>query len=273
MMDPEWGARYGAVDRCRMVLEGRELVFCTEDAYTKAWFFPDYDDGRLHEPQVTRLLITLLAESRLFVDVGANIGYFSCIAAKFLPEGLVHAFEMNESFLPRVRRNLEVNDCHNILLHPLAVSDAAGEVWYEPGTTIEGIYPDAAGRAVAAPSRLSRVAAVSLDEFFVEGFTTPAVVKIDVEGAEIKVLKGMRRLLATAEDVKLLVEIHPRHLRRFGSSVKEVLQILFGHGFAVAEIPGLREDRGALRLRELRPGSMPRRNTMLYARRPEKSAR
>lgn len=273
MTDRDWWARYGAVDRCRMVLEGQEIVFCTEDAYTKAWFFPDYEDGRLHEPQVTRLLVSLLAQSRLFVDVGANIGYFSCIAAKLMPEGLVHAFEMNASFLPRVRRNLEVNGCRNVLLHHLAVSDAAGEVWYEPGTTIEGIYPDVPGGGVAEPpGRLSRVAAVSLDELFPQGFAVPAVVKIDVEGAEIKVLKGMRRLLAS-EDVKLLVEIHPQHLRRLGSRVREVLSILFDHGFAVVEVPGLREDRGALRLRELRPTSNPRRNTMLYARRPEKSAR
>jgi FkbM family methyltransferase len=258
----------GAADPFRLVVGGTEILFATTDAYSQWWFYPDYTGGKLHEPQVTRLFAGLLQRCRLFVDVGVNIGYFSCIAARLMPQGEVHGFEMNAEFLPLAQRNVEINGCGNVHLHHLAVAEAAGVVWHEPGTVIHGLYPGTPPAAAAPAPHLMSVAAVSLDDFFAAGFATPAVIKIDVEGAELKVLQGMRGILGRGGDLRLLVEIHPGPLAALGASAGELLGFLFAHGFAVAEVLGLRQDLGAQEspLRELEPTAILEENAMLYCR-------
>jgi len=64
------------------------------------------DVSKGYEPAVTELLIPLLCESRCFVDVGAHIGYFSCIAGIFNPRLQGYAFEMNKELFSELTANL-----------------------------------------------------------------------------------------------------------------------------------------------------------------------
>src|SRR6187549_1435080 len=63
---------------------GIRAVFSTEDFYSNYWFFGPQNEIPVYEPAVTRLLISRLQSSRGFADLGANLGYFSVIAAILL---------------------------------------------------------------------------------------------------------------------------------------------------------------------------------------------
>ena len=88
--------------------------------------------------------------------------------------------------------------------------------------------------------------------------------KIDVEGAEFNVLKGMTRILREQPPV-LFLEIHPTYLKRFGSSTRELLAFLIGFGYRIVQIESMREDEHALHLTPLTADSVIESNDMLYA--------
>ena len=204
--------------------------FSLDDWHSKSWFLPRYDHGRIHEPVVTALVAVLLRRAAAFVDVGTHIGYFACIASKLLGDaGKVFAFELDSRSYALARRNLDINGCSGTRLFHNAVSDSDGIVtylrpkrWSGPGLSIASTQGD---------EQVS-VKCVALDELFKGHLPTPAIFKIDVEGAEAKVLKGMSRILALP-NVEILLEVHGPMLRKLGSSESEVTGMLRDAGYKV----------------------------------------
>lgn len=83
-----------------MYIHGRRIDYSTEDEYSGRWFFPRYSD-KIHEPKSTELLIRLSQDAENGIDVGANLGWFACIAAS-ISSATVHAFELDEDNLYRL---------------------------------------------------------------------------------------------------------------------------------------------------------------------------
>jgi FkbM family methyltransferase len=166
---------------------------------------------RQYEPHLTRKLRALLAPGAVFVDVGANVGFFTLLAAARVgPKGRVHAFEARADNLELLRRSVEDNAFDNVELHRCAVADRAGSLaffasgtWYSNGRIV--------GDAEAGSEWLPRVPAVALDEALA-GAERVDVIKMDIEGAEAKALAGMRGLLRRHRPV-LLTEFSPDLLR------------------------------------------------------------
>ncbi len=255
--------RYRHVDRWEGEVAGVPLSFSTEDGYSKRWFFPRYEHGRLHERGVTELLAEKLVGARCFVDVGTNLGWFTCLAGRLLPDGVVHGFEMDETNFALARRNVELNGLGNVRLHAAAVADAPGEVRYARSTR-EGhpgfqLLDDAASDAAAVS-----VEAVTLDAVFAVSGPAPDVVKIDVEGAELRVLTGMAALLRDRAP-RIFVEVHPEKMRAFRAEPGDVIARLADTGYSVCEIEGLRDPDAAARLRPVDPETRFDDNVMLYA--------
>jgi FkbM family methyltransferase len=150
-------------------------------------------------------------------DVGANIGWFSLLAARAVGDaGMVTAFEpsvTNASWLERngVRNGLQVT------VVCAAVSDTSGWARFDGSTSLGG-HLSSSGRSV--------VPTVSLDEWAAE-HGSPAFVKIDVEGAEVAVLKGAKRLLAGDRPV-ILCEAH--------GTQNEIASILRDSGYDVRAV-------------------------------------
>ena len=145
----------------------------------------------------------------------------------------------------------------------LAVSDSGGAAGFRrqaggpsPGLRLQGGEEGQGAESVT-------VEAVALDEFLVERGIVPDVVKIDVEGAEMKVLTGMRRTLDSHPPV-LFLEVHPSGLRSLGSSASALLSLLFENGYSASEIEDMRSAVDARRLRPLDADSILERNSMLY---------
>ena len=242
--------------------------FSTKDHCSHSWFLPRYAGGGVHERLTTKMLLKSLDAAQCFVDIGTYLGWYTCLASKHMPQGKVYGFEMDELNFALLRNNLIINNCKNVNAYNLAVSDSCGLLTYQR----EENHPSPMFRlkdekSTYNSSPLISVGATTLDCFFQNKDLVPDVIKIDVEGAEMKVLKGMRRLIAKYKP-SLFLEIHPRRLPLYNSSVSAVLSLLMKNEYRVFEIDDLRNQQPEGKLNELSPESVLERNSMLYVAAP-----
>ena len=165
------------------------------------------------EPEVQTALQKYLRPGMIFYDIGANIGFFSLLAARIVGKGgRVVAFEADPEIAARLREHVTRNEFR-------AISVEEKAVWSEPSTvffarTDPATSPDRGlGHIVATcASDTIQVDAVSLDKY-VETVPAPDFLKCDVEGAEVKVFRGAQRLL-TEKRPGILCEMHSDENRR-----------------------------------------------------------
>ena len=230
--------KYGRTRSFTVEVGDTTAQFALEDLQSRSWFLPRYDRGKIHEPLVTKLVSLLLRRAKLFVDVGAHLGYFSCIAAKQLGDnGNVVAFELDERSYRRARRNLSFGNCNNAEIFHRAVCDHSNGVSYWRSRWWSG--PALSMAHQRGDQRIS-VRSICLDDFFAERRTVPTLIKIDVEGAEEQVLRGMSETLER-DDADILLELHDPQLRLLGSSAPEVIAHLKARGYQVYGMPSFRQ--------------------------------
>jgi len=172
-----------------------------------------------------------LRPNDVFWDVGASMGFYSLLAAHF-PGVKVAAFEPHPATVKRLRENVMLNKKSNITVLEVALSDADRRAWFEPvdpeltrGTAHLG--SGKAGGAIEVELRRG-------DSLVASGVLAgPDVIKIDVEGAEHLVVKGMRRALANCRS--LFCEVHPG-IKRYGSPAEELERDLRDLGFGIERI-------------------------------------
>ena len=256
---------YKNIDRFEVNINNIKVFFSTKDSYSKLWFFPRYDGGRIHEKPVTDLLLETLSASKCFVDVGAHLGWYTCLAGKHMPDGIVYGFEMDDLNYSLLQNNVKINGCHNIKTYHIAVTDTSGRASYIRNSKIPSptfklsptVQDKKSGEVIS-------IEAITLDDFFKDKEVLPDVVKIDVEGAETKVLRGMKTIMNNGM-AKLFVEIHPDVLPVFNSSAEEVVSLLIVNGYEVFEIQQMRRFDVRKPLKKLDNRPKLRGNTMLYA--------
>jgi FkbM family methyltransferase len=152
-----------------------------------------------YETDVQALLTKLVPAGGVFYDVGANVGFFSLLASRLVgPSGRVYSFEPLPANLEYLRRHVALNRCENVAVMASAVSDRAGRATFGgEGSTAKLVEGGA-----------FEVETVALDDLWAsEALRAPDVIKLDVEGAELLALRGMRRML-DATHPYLLVEFH-----------------------------------------------------------------
>ena len=160
------------------------------------------------EPEVQKALIEHLHSGMTFYDIGANIGFFSLLAARIVgSNGSVVSFEADPEIAARLRENLARNQFTQARVEEKAV-------WSEPSTVSfarvdPNTSPDRGLGHVAAngsaPGTIT-VEAVSLDHY-IASHPAPDFLKCDVEGAELAVFQGAANLLSGKRPI-LLVEMH-----------------------------------------------------------------
>lgn len=172
----------------------------------------NFVSGGRYEDENLAVLLSLVDDDTVFVDVGANLGYFSLRVAQRLVRGKVLAFEPQPGLVDLMRRTLHLNGLRDqVEVHPVGLSD-------ESGTLAMEIPVGHAGGA-QIPTQLSRrwntlkygevqrqsVEVRVFDELVPADFRCQ-LVKIDVEGYELSVLRGMRRTLERSPDATVLLE-------------------------------------------------------------------
>ena len=222
-----------------LTIEGKEVRFCTTDAQSNRFFHRRYRQGELHEPPVSAELARRARGANVFADVGAHIAYYSCIAGAVNERLQLFLFEMNRDLIPVIERNLAENRLTNAVIVDRPVADRRRVVSYssvsgEPGLSMRDPARRPEGGEIL-------VETIGLDEFFAERGTWPDLIKIDVEGAELAVLEGARRILAQHHPV-MFVEVHPRLLGNFDASVEQVYALLRTHGYTIRRFAGHRRN-------------------------------
>jgi len=176
-----------------------------------------------YEPLTTLAVQELLHPGSTFVDVGANIGFFS-LTASLTKLGIeVIAFEPNPKNYAILKENIRANGFENIHCEPLAVSDRAGTAKFYLNTSdmSASLLPNFQ-RAFNPASNCVEVQTTTLDDYFDKHFfRNRSVWKIDVEGHETVLLQGARRMLAThAPD--LIIEVLQPYPEETSTMLKEL---------------------------------------------------
>ena len=189
-----------------------------------------------YEPQETALVQQTLRPGMVFVDVGANWGYFTLAAAHLVGRtGRVVSVEVDPRACRMLRENVARNDLDCVSIFEMAASDSPGILRmqeYEPGATESGSFGLTRTTTVVEHGREFEVAARTLDEVIAEaGIDHVDLLKMDIEGAEGRALAGLSGALASRRVRRILLELHPQHLRDQGSSAERVIAYLRGYGY------------------------------------------
>jgi FkbM family methyltransferase len=180
---------------------GRRLYFCLSRNVNRGW---------LYEPETTRFMWNWLRPGDTFIDVGANAGYFSAMAASIVgAKGHVHAFEPNPPVSRLLQRSVELNGYEERMrVNPLAVTDRAGcvQLWCRS----DGKATDDATTVPQADRIPRQVESTTLDAYCdASGIDKIRLIKIDVEGAELDVLRGASHVLGTIRPDAVVIEFAP----------------------------------------------------------------
>lgn len=200
------------------------------------------------EPVETRVMLALLDAGATFIDLGANLGYYTVLAGlRVGPHGRGFAFEPEPENFALLRRNLEVNGLNHVIADPRAASDRTGTdfLYLSPDNLGDHRLYDSGDRRGAVPVRT-----VTLDTFFKDdanfarGIQGLRLVKMDTQGCEALILRGAEELIAAqGSRAAWMIEFWPFGLTRSGSGAEELLQQLAGMGVNLAIV---REDEGRI---------------------------
>jgi FkbM family methyltransferase len=210
--------------------------------------FPDVLQAYLYffgvwEPVITRHLLDQLREGDVFIDVGANIGYYALLASRRVgANGRVFAIEAASGTYAKLQQNLLQNKAVNVTTFHVAVSDASGRVpvWLHRDGELAGAttlsYVAERRRAMKI---VETVEARPLQEIVdVEILRKARFIKIDVEGAEWAVVKSLGELLKTVSSrTEIIVEVNEALVQRSGGTIEEFLGYFAAAGFTPFVIP------------------------------------
>ena len=183
------------------------------------------------EPSVQEALRRHVGPGATVFDIGADIGFFSILSAALAgPDGHVHAFEPVPSSAAAVRANALVNGFGTrVSVHQLAVSDHEDRSTLLVGADRTWSHLSERGGAAGTTAEID-VELVSLDARIAAGdLPLPDVVKLDVEGSEIAVLRGMSSTLDARRPI-VICELHETN--------REIAELLDAHGYAIENLDG-----------------------------------
>ncbi len=216
----------------------------------------------LHEKATRQRLLDSLRPGMTVLDVGAHVGYYARLAAGAVgPGGRVLAFEPHPRTFAILQDN--VRPYHNVALFQAGLSDApgtaqlydylmmsaSGSLHYDPDMAdlvkqqVNG--SDIAPRIAADfPVQSYEVALLCADDLLAEmGIEQVDVIKMDIEGAELDALRGLRQTIARSESLLLIMEYNPQALAAFGHAPQPALAEVLSLGFQRVQII---EDDGRL---------------------------
>jgi|GEM_PF-1358056 len=201
----------------QMLLEGGVVTDDQIGAYLRA--------GSPYEPEVTALFCRLLRPGDTVIDVGANVGWFTMLAAALVgPQGRVVAFEPGPDNVVKLKRNIIVNGFENVAVVAQPAGDQLGPVTFHlnaDGNGGHSLWDPAefpGNEKSRANPRSIEIEATTLDQCVATAALQPRLIKLDTEGNEQRVLEGARELLAQSFPPFVIAEMHEFGLAKMGDS-------------------------------------------------------
>jgi FkbM family methyltransferase len=167
------------------------------------------------------------------VDLGANIGVYTLLAASLVgEEGKVYAFEPEPYNHTLLVKNVRANGYRNVVCVQRAVSNKSGEAVLFTGQY--RVSHSLSAFAAVEPEHGITVATTSLDEFFQkQGWPTIDFIKMNIEGWEWFVIDGMTEILRRSKHLKMMLEFYPELIRKMGIDPALFIQRLEDENFTV----------------------------------------
>lgn len=208
-----------------VVVLGNKMYLDKEDAL-------ELSLNKIYEPVETDLIHSIVKEGDIVVDIGAHIGYYTLILSKLVGEyGKVFAFEPDVFNFELLSKNVELNNCKNVILMHAAVTDKSEKV--KLFITDASSNPNINNNSDSVDYYV--IDGVSLDDYFKTLDKPINFMKMDIEGAEYNVLLGATDILSKNPDMSIISEFYPIALSKSNKSPKDFINLL-SHRFKLYEI-------------------------------------
>lgn len=176
-------------------------------------------------------LISEVPHQGCFIDIGANNGFFTLLAAKTLGrEGLILSFEPQRKLFASIVRCAEANKFSNVHVFNIAVSDRCSSISMSQNKSHSG-----SSRLTIDGKAIDESWSANIDE---DMLLIPKMIgkrniliKIDVEGHEYNALKGIMGIIKSGKVYKILIEINETNLNKYGSTSSKIYEIMKNNGF------------------------------------------
>jgi FkbM family methyltransferase len=188
----------------------------------------------LFERGEIKLFKSTISKGYNIIDIGANIGIYTLIAAKLSGDsGKIFSFEPYPQNFEILNSNILINNFKNVECVAVAISNNTkkGRLYlseYNMGD--HQIFHSDCDRSYI------EIDEIKLDDYFSEDLIKIDVIKIDIQGAEVSALLGMEKLVNRSTDLKIFVEFWPEGLNRAGSSPEQFINILLRFNFTINKI-------------------------------------
>jgi FkbM family methyltransferase len=191
-----------------------------------------------HEPFETLILKYFLQKNSVYVDIGANIGYFSLIAGSIAKNGKVFSFEPYPLNFELLEKNIIANNFANIQTFQYAVSNQ---------NTFVDIFSSDANKGnvrlfkndlegYMEEHQLNKLVKCTTLDTILDDSIDPDIIKMDIQGGEMLALKGMKKIIQKTNELVLFTEFWPEAITLNKESPAEFLQLLQDLDFEIYDI-------------------------------------
>lgn len=220
--------KYLIIDGHKFFIDNRDTVVSQELILSGKW-----------EEYETSLFKQNIKKGDVILDIGAHIGYYTLIAADIVGDkGKVYAFEPDPRNFTLLERNIQENGYKNVVLINKAVADRTGNLRLFLNTENTGdhrIYK------VSDKRRSIKIQSITLDDFFKDKNKKVDMIKMDIQGSEVRAFKGALKLIKQNQNIKILTEFWPYGLKLSGSSAKEYVRLLIRNNFRLFDLDEIKK--------------------------------
>ena len=182
-------------------------------------------ENKVWEPFETSVFFEILQSKSFFIDVGANLGYYSLIAAKYFGnKGVVISLEPEQNNFLLLQKNVLLNGLSNVKAFNVACSDTIGHAVIKKSVNNFGDH-----RVMSEHEAQSSdcIETTTVDELIIKEDKIPDLIKIDTQGSELSILHGMSHLLENLTiDTVIILEYWPHGICDRGQSPESLLDYL-----------------------------------------------
>lgn len=217
-------------------------------------FYYHVDFGDKHNNGWNQCLDACQA-THTFLDVGAHIGLYTLPAALIMRgRGQVHAFEPSPVNFEHLNRHIKMNDLTNVTVTETLVGDSnAPAILNFDDSDVNAMNTMAKLESGPKASfRALEVKQTRIDDYCSQKSIKPDLIKIDVEGADLKVLKGAEQTLRKFKP-RIFLSLHPALMKKMGDEVEDLVTFMQGLGYEIVNLDGTKPREWKLEEYLLRP--------------------
>jgi len=204
------------IENCKILLDKNDTYGFT--------FSSNFDTKEIE------LIKKIIKKGDVVVDVGANIGIYTCILAKLAcSNGHVYSFEPIPENARLIRESIKLNNFKNVTVIPKGVSAKSSKLTMY-------LAKDVAGHSFAEFEGCVGKKIIDVTTIDDEIQEEIKFIKIDAEGYDFQVLKGMEKTIKNSHDLNILIEFYPSQLRSAGDSPKTFLEYLLQNNFKCIDL-------------------------------------